>query len=555
MSITAEQRTPTAPAVEGVGSTPERVHSTWNATIRTALGAIAAVSIILLAFVWPSRTSTVKDLPFDVVGTGPVVTQVQEGLKATGAFDLRGVESRDQAMKDIKERETYGAVVANGSKVEILTAGAASPVASSLIQGVAAKVGAAGAQKVAATKGAAAQEAAAAGAKAAATTASLKTLQGVAAQVQDPMMKAGLAARIAQAQTAADDANRVATQAKAKVAAIAAPQVTMTDVVPLSKDDPRGSGLSVSALPLAMGGMIGGVLISTVLVGSRRRLAAVTAYAVGAGLLLALILGPWMNILPSGFWHVWAVMTAALFATGATIVGFNALLGKLGIPLGAIITMFIGNPLSGATSPMEFYPWHWGTFGQLLVPGASSTLLRNAAYFPDASPHRPWLVLLGWSLLGLLCMVLGRHRDEEVVHIDGATEPDAHGATPSTGVVPAAPTAMPATATAATTAPRAARTPAFAAAPVDAPADVVAGAGSHSPFVTIERSTSADAAWTTISGTVTDAHGTGTPADVTVLDAAGHPLARTSARADGSYAVDVPAESGAGLARIEVDAR
>lgn len=414
-------------------ATTRRVHSTWNATIRTTLGATAAICLVLLAFLWPTRTSTVKDLPIDLVGQPAAIATARTALEKTGAFDIRTATTRDDAVRNIRQRDTYGAVVLTGTTPEVLTASAASPVASQLLTGVAQKMGAqAAAAKGAATAATAqknAQAAAQAGARAAAAQASAKTLQGVLATTPAGPARDALAQRTtaALAQAAQDQAaaQKAAATAKASVptTSTAAP-VTVTDVVPLSKDDPRGGGLGVAALPLAMGGMIGGVMISTLVVGSRRRLAATAAYGVLAGAGLTLILGPWLDILPGHFLEVWGVITAALLGTAATIVGLNALLGKIGIPLGAIITMFVGNPLSSAGAPQEFLPWHWGTVGQLFVPGASSTLLRQAAYFPDADMTRQWLVLLAWIVLGLVCMAIGRYRDQEVVHIDGATEPE-----------------------------------------------------------------------------------------------------------------------------------
>lgn len=56
------------------------------------------------------------------------------------------------------------------------------------------------------------------------------------------------------------------------------------------------------------------------------------------------------------------------------------------------------------------------------APGASGNLLRSLAYFPDASTTRPWLVLVGWAVVGVALSLIGR--DEEVVHLEGMVEPD-----------------------------------------------------------------------------------------------------------------------------------
>lgn len=344
-----------APTAESTHSAPSThtAQSTWPTTLRTVLGASTVVLLVLLAFVWPSYLSKVKDLPLVVAGPPAALTQIQVGLGKSGAFDITTVADRAAAESAIKRRDAYGAVVASPSGVEFLTASAASTVVSQALNQAAAGI----------------------------------TAQAAAAGQQPP-------------------------------------KVTVTDIAPLSPDDPRGAGFGVAGLPLAMGGMLGGVLISLLVAGHRRRLAAVTGYAVLAGLLLAAVLGPWLGILVGSFVMEWAIISAALFATGAFIVGMNGLIGRAGIAPGAIVTLFIGNPLSSLTIPKEMLPWHWGEIGQFFVPGAAGTLLRLESYFPDASTLRPWLVLAAWALVGVVTLWFGRHADEEVLHIDGATEPE-----------------------------------------------------------------------------------------------------------------------------------
>jgi hypothetical protein len=186
----------------------------------------------------------------------------------------------------------------------------------------------------------------------------------------------------------------------------------VTDVVPLSSDDPRGTGLAIAGLPLAMGGMIGGILISLFVSGTWRRLGAVVVYGVVGGLGLAGILQGWFHVLEGSFWVNAGAIGLGIAATAAFIAGLNALIGRAGIALGAVITMLIGNPLSALTLPKEFLPAPWGDVGQWLVPGASGTLLRNLSYFPSADSLLPWLVLAGWALAGVVLMAVGRYRNE-----------------------------------------------------------------------------------------------------------------------------------------------
>lgn len=392
-------------------------HTTWRVTVAAVLAAATVVSLVLLAFVWPTYTSKVRNLPISVVAPAAASQELSQKLTASGVFTVQSATSRDEAVTQIQERKSYGAIVVNtDGNVEVLTASAASPVAAQAIQAATQQMGAAQAQQVASAKQAAAEAAATAGAQAAAAQASAQTLGSLAKT--DPKLAPQAAAAAAQAKAAGEQAQHAASA----LAAIKVPTVKVTDVVPLSSHDQRGAGLALMALPLAMGGMIGGVLISMLVTGVWRRVSAVLGYGVLGGLLLIAVLNSWLGILQGGFLVEWAAMGLALVATAATIVGLNSLIGRAGIGVGAVITMFVGNPLSSMSAPVEMLAWHWGAIGQFFVPGAAGTLLRLESYFPQASTLHSWLVLAGWAVVGLVLTVVGHFRDQEVVHIDGATE-------------------------------------------------------------------------------------------------------------------------------------
>ena len=149
-----------------------------------------------------------------------------------------------------------------------------------------------------------------------------------------------------------------------------------------------------------------------------------TAYAVIAGAGLAAIMQAWFGVLQGDYLVNASAIALSLFATGAAIVGLAALIGPPGIAIGAIITLLIGNPISAAAQPLEFLPEPWGAIGQWFVPGASVTLLRDLSYFPEANATMPWLVLAGWSLVGVALMFAGRYRNAAVVHDEAALEPE-----------------------------------------------------------------------------------------------------------------------------------
>jgi hypothetical protein len=162
-----------------------------------------------------------------------------------------------------------------------------------------------------------------------------------------------------------------------------------------------------------LGGLLGGVLIWLLVAGRGQRLAALVGYAALAGVAITAVLDSWLGILAGSFVTEWAVISTALLATGAILVGLGSMLGRAGVALGAVLTLLLGNPLASLAAPKEMLPWHWGEIGQWFVPGACGSLLRSAAYFPDAPVATGWLALAAWAVAGLVLLGLGRASDAD----------------------------------------------------------------------------------------------------------------------------------------------
>ena len=363
-AVTAEPVTPAA---------PER--SSWIKVLLTSLLASLIVAIVILAFTWPTKTMETKNLPVSIAGPEVTVSQFEQSLKDRGieTFELKQATSREEAEQQIRQRETYGAIVfTEGAAPEVLTAPAANAAATQMLNGVATQLNAQIQQKALTAKTEALTQAVQAGGE-----------QGAQAAAQLEQMKAQ------------------AEQASAMT-------VKATAVVPLSESDSSGTGLTIAAFPLVIGGILGGVLSLNLIKGTWRRFATATLYAVIAGALTALILSTWFGFIPGDFATLWAAFAATYLATASFMIGMGALLvPAAGLGLGVVVTMFIGNPISGASMPSAFLPGAWGAIGQMMVPGASSTLLRSIAYFPEAATSGQWLVLGSWIAFGLLAGVIG----------------------------------------------------------------------------------------------------------------------------------------------------
>lgn len=363
-AVTAEPVTPAA---------PER--SSWIKVISTSLLASLIVALVILAFTWPTKTMEAKNLPVSIAGPEATVSQFEQSLKDRGieTFELKQASSREEAEQQIRQRETYGAIIfTEGAAPEVLTAPAANAAATQMLNGVATQLNAQIQQKALTAKTEALTQAVQAGGE-----------QGAQAAAQLEQMKAQ------------------AEQASAMT-------VKATAVVPLSESDSSGTGLTIAAFPLVIGGILGGVLSLNLIKGTWRRFATATLYAVIAGALTALILSTWFGFIPGDFATLWAAFAATYLATASFMIGMGALLvPAAGLGLGVVVTMFIGNPISGASMPSVFLPGAWGQIGQMMVPGASSTLLRSIAYFPEAATSDQWLVLGSWIAFGLLAGVIG----------------------------------------------------------------------------------------------------------------------------------------------------
>lgn len=87
--------------------------SSWLKVISTSLLASLIVAVVILAFTWPTKTMEAKNLPVSIAGPEVTVSQFEQSLKDKGieTFELKQASSREEAEQQIKQRETYGAII------------------------------------------------------------------------------------------------------------------------------------------------------------------------------------------------------------------------------------------------------------------------------------------------------------------------------------------------------------------------------------------------------------------------------------------------------------
>ncbi|MCL1898656.1 MAG: hypothetical protein FWG16_07555 [Micrococcales bacterium] len=320
-----------------------------NPVLVVMVGLPLVVALIMLAFLWPAKTSHPHNLPVSVVGPPPAVEAFSMAMERNSVDMLTVVPAADraQAVQQIKSRQTYGAIILAQlpDLPEVLTSPAASPAAAGVLDNLAKLLQA-------------------------------QAVEGAAATGLDPGQI----------------------------------RVNVTPIVPLTMADPTGSGLAAASFPLVICGIFGGMAISLLVNGAFRRLYTLLGYSLGAGLAVALVLGSWFGFLPGNFGVNLLVVALSALATASFIVGMASMLGLPGLAIAAAFTFFVANPMSSAAAPWQFMAEPWGAIGQALPPGAANWLIRSVNYFPHDSATKQWLVLGIWAAVGLSLVGLSHLR-------------------------------------------------------------------------------------------------------------------------------------------------
>jgi hypothetical protein len=182
--------------------------------------------------------------------------------------------------------------------------------------------------------------------------------------------------------------------------------VPTRDVVALPADDPRGAGLAAALLPVVLGAVLPAVALGHL---TRRRglqVGGALVYSAVAGLAFAAVLHPLFGSLAGDYLAESAVLGATIGAGTLALLGLQWVAGRVGLALGAVTLLLVGNPLSGASTAPEFLATPWREIGQAMPPGAGSQLLRSVSFFDGAGSLTPWVVLAGWAAVGLLLLIL-----------------------------------------------------------------------------------------------------------------------------------------------------
>ena len=188
-------------------------------------------------------------------------------------------------------------------------------------------------------------------------------------------------------------------------------QLRSEDLAPPTADDSRGVGLAASALPITLAGMLPAIALMLLL--KREvwtRFTAAVVFAGVAGITIAALLRYVFGSIDQNLLGVAAGLTLGVLAAGLTMLGLGSLFGRVGLAMGSVLALLLGNPLSGLNSAPEMLPSGWGEVGQWLPQGATATLLRSTAFFGGAGSIMPILILTCWALAGTALIIFAALR-------------------------------------------------------------------------------------------------------------------------------------------------
>lgn len=345
--------------------------SGWRQVVGVVSLVAVVVSLLVLSFVWPGARGEAAGMSIAVTGDAELVDEflaaAGEGLSEV--VDVVQVDDQDQAYQGILVREFIGGIVLTRDAPEVLTTAANGQVPAAFMSELSA-----GLQ----------------------TMLDTQIYSAVLAGIRDATEQ-GVSPASALAQTPE-----------------VLPEVTVTDVVPYSEGDPNGVGASVAGIPLTVGALLAGIVIAFTLTGRWQRISAVLGLGIGGGLLLTLVLSTWLSVYPGSFGALWLALGLSLTATSGLFVGLHSALGRIGLGIAAATTLFAAMPWAAFAVPYTFLPAGLGHIGQWMIPGATGTLTRVIAYFPDAPATRSWWVLACWTAIAVTLTLTHRRTQSKL---------------------------------------------------------------------------------------------------------------------------------------------
>ncbi|MBB5912774.1 hypothetical protein BJY24_001641 [Nocardia transvalensis] len=188
--------------------------------------------------------------------------------------------------------------------------------------------------------------------------------------------------------------------------------VTVTDINPLQKGDPRGLAIFYITLAAVIIGFVGAIQLSVHAraLNPAERIAYTVAYSALGGFVIAAMVDWWLGAVRLPFLESWFILALTMFTSGMIFTMFNTLFGRWAmIPTWGLMVL-LGNPSSGGAVSWPLLPSVLGSIGRWLPPGASVNAQHTAVYFGGHQHVFPFLVLAAWALAASTVFWVWRER-------------------------------------------------------------------------------------------------------------------------------------------------
>lgn len=188
--------------------------------------------------------------------------------------------------------------------------------------------------------------------------------------------------------------------------------VTVKDLNPLQKGDPRGLAIFYISLAAVIIGFVGAIQLSVHARGLNpaERIAFTIVYALFGGFAVAAVVDWGLGALDLPFVESWLILALTMFSCGMVFTMFNTFFHRWAmIPTWGLLVL-VGNPASGGAVAPPLLPTVVGRLGQWLPPGASVNAQHTAVYFQGHQHAFPFLVLAGWAVVSSGLFWFWRHK-------------------------------------------------------------------------------------------------------------------------------------------------
>jgi hypothetical protein len=195
-------------------------------------------------------------------------------------------------------------------------------------------------------------------------------------------------------------------------------RLAVTDVARLPAHDRLGLSALFTVVATLLPSLGFGALLALRGAGlaARVRWAVIGAYAVLAGLVVALSVDILVGALTGTFGGVAGIVGLFALAVAATAHGLTRAAGPAGLASAFALLFLLGLSSSGGAVTPPLQPDFYSLLSGWLPPGAALGALRRAVYFDWADTTHPLLVLAGWAVGGLLVgLAAERHRHHDSV--------------------------------------------------------------------------------------------------------------------------------------------